>query len=201
MVHILGAALADRALADTVFHVLAARVAPAEHRGGDAGGAPLRVLLLREAADHLLHGAVHVLILVGVDDGVHDGVEQRQQQEPLFHVLHAALPAVQAVEQQNHQARRPAHDKGPWRGREGSNRRSDLRLLTDVSSRPAFSQRHQGTLRIGFDNCKASFHPSSEHWRPGLVRGKQLRTSLTNSHLLICLHTSVIRGLHLPPAY
>lgn len=82
------------------------------------GGPPLWVLLLREAAEHLLHGAVHVLILVGVDDGVHDGVKQRQQQEPPFHMLHVAPRAVQAVEQQNHQTWCPAHDKGPWRERE-----------------------------------------------------------------------------------
>lgn len=101
--HSLGTVLvADRALAGTVFLILAARVAPAEDGGGDAGGTSVWVLLLREAADHLLHGAVHVLVLVGVDDGVHDGVEQRQQQEPPFHVLHATPCAVQAVEQQNY---------------------------------------------------------------------------------------------------
>lgn len=126
----LGAALvADGALADAVLRVLAARVAPAEDRGGDAGGPPLRVLLLREAADHLLHGAVHLLVFVGVDDGVHEGIEQRQQQEPPFHVLQAAFLAIQAVEQQNHQARGPANHEGPWRERETSNRCSDLRLL------------------------------------------------------------------------
>lgn len=125
-----GAALvADGALADTILHVLAARVAPAEDRGGDAGGPPLRVLLLREAADHLLHGAVHVLVLVGVDDGVHEGVEQGQQQEPPFHMLQVALLAVQAVQQQHHQARGPAHHEGPWREREASNRHSDPGLL------------------------------------------------------------------------
>lgn len=119
--HGLGAALAaDRAFADIVFLILAARVAPAEDGGGDAGGASLWALLLREAADHLLHGAVHVLVLVGVDDGVHDGVEQRQQQEPPFHVLHATLRAVQAVQQQDDEARGPAHDEGPCRERRGS---------------------------------------------------------------------------------
>lgn len=107
-------------MTDTVFLILAARVAPAGDGGGDAGGASLRVLLLREAADHLLHGAVHVLVFVGVDDGVHDRVEQRQQQEPPFHVLHATLRAVQAIQQQNHQARGPAHDEGPCSDRKGS---------------------------------------------------------------------------------
>lgn len=125
----LGTALvADRALAETVFRVLAACVAPAEDRGEDSGWAPLWVLL-REAADHLLHGAVHVLILVRVDDGVHEGVEQRQQQEPPFHMLQATLRTIQTVKQQNHQARGPAHDKGPWRDRKASNRHSELRLL------------------------------------------------------------------------
>lgn len=115
-------------MADTIFRVLAARIAPAEDCGGDAGGPPLRVLL-REAADHLLHGVVHVLILVGVDDRVHEGVEQGQQQEPTFHVLQAALLTIQAVQQQNDQARGPAHHKGPWKERKASNRCSDLRLL------------------------------------------------------------------------
>lgn len=93
----LGTALvADGVLADAVLRVLAACITPAEDCGGDAGGPPLWVLL-REAADHLLHGAVHVLILVGVDDRVHEGVEQGQQQEPTFHVLQATLLAIQAV--------------------------------------------------------------------------------------------------------
>ena len=115
-----------------ILHILAApRVAPAEDHGREAGGPPLRVLLLREAAEHPLHGAVHVLVLVGVDDGVHDGVEQRQQQEPPLHVLHVAPRAVQAVEQQNHQARRPAHDEGPWRerGRKQQARRHQANCL------------------------------------------------------------------------
>lgn len=166
-IHGLGTALVadrDRALADTIFHVLAARFAPAEDRGEDAGGAPVWVLLRREAADHLLHGAVHVLILVRVDDRVHEGVEQCQKQEPPFHVLQATLRAIQAVEQQNNQARGPAHDEGPWRERKASNRCSDLRLLIQVSSDPALSQRHQETFRICFDNCKAHSHLSPEHF-------------------------------------
>lgn len=166
-IHGLGTVLVadrDRALADTIFRVLAARFAPAEDRGEDAGGAPVRVLLWREAADHLLHGAVHVLILVRVDDRVHEGVEQCQKQEPPFHVLQATLRAIQAVEQQNHQARGPAHDEGPWRERKASNRCSDLRLLIQVSSGPALSQRHQETFRICFENCKAHFHLSPEHF-------------------------------------
>lgn len=83
--------------------------------GGDAGGAPLSAAVLRGAADHLPHGAVHVLVLVRVDDGVHDGVEQRQQQEPALHMLHAALLAVQAIQQQHHETRRPAHHEGTCR--------------------------------------------------------------------------------------
>lgn len=115
-----------------ILHIVAApRVAPAEDHGRQARGPPLRVLLLREAAEHPLHGAEHVLVLVGVDDGVHDGVEQRQQQEPPLHVLHVAPRAVQAVEQQNHQARRPAHDEGPWRerGRKQQARRRQANCL------------------------------------------------------------------------
>lgn len=87
---------------DAVLQVLAAGVTPAVDGGGDAGGAPLGLAVLRGAADHLPHGAVHVLVLVGVDDGVHDRVEQRQQQEPALHVLNVALRAVQAIEQQHH---------------------------------------------------------------------------------------------------
>lgn len=63
------------AVADAVLQVLAASVAPAVDGGGDARGAPLGVAVLRGAADHLPHGAVHVLVLVRVDDGVHDRVE------------------------------------------------------------------------------------------------------------------------------
>lgn len=108
-------------MANTIFHALAARVAPAEDGGGDAGRLPLRVALLPEA-DHLLHGAVHVLILVRVDDGVHDRVEQGQQQEPAFHVLYAALRAVQAVQEQHYQARGPAHYKRTWEREEQATR-------------------------------------------------------------------------------
>lgn len=111
----LGAAalIAHCALANTVFYVLAACVTLAEHGGGHTGGAPLRVVLLAEAADHFLHGAVHVLIFVRVDNRVHDRVKQRQQQEPPFHMLHATLCAVKAIQKQHHQARRPAHHKCP----------------------------------------------------------------------------------------
>lgn len=103
---------AHGALADAVLQVLAAGVAPAVDGGGDAGGAPLGVAVLRGTADHLPHGVVHVLVLVRVDDGVHDRVEQRQQQEPALHVLHVALLAVQAVQQQHHQPWGPAHHEG-----------------------------------------------------------------------------------------
>lgn len=128
--------IADCALANTILYALAACVTPAEDRGGDARGTPLWVLL-REAADHLLHGAVHVLVLVGVDDGVHDGVKQCQQQEPPFHVLHTTLPAIQAIEEQNHQAWGPAHHECPCKERRGSNRRSDLRVLIQVFFSPS----------------------------------------------------------------
>lgn len=110
------AVAAHRAVAHAVSRVLAAGVAPAEDGGGDAGGA-LWVLLRGQAADHLPHGAVHVLVLVGVDDGVHDRVEQREQEEPPFHVLHPTLRAVQAVQEQHQQAGGPAHHKGPCRER------------------------------------------------------------------------------------
>lgn len=169
----LRAALVADGASVVILHILAARrVAPAEDHGGEAGGPPLRVLLLREAAEHPLHGAVHILILVGVDDGVHDGVEQRQQQEPPFHVLDVAPRAVQAVEQQNHQAWRPAHDEGPWRERERKQQalRRQVNYLGFFSPRlPSVASRD---LRICFDNCKANFQTSSKHLRPGLVRSR-----------------------------
>lgn len=60
-------------------------------------------------------------------------------------------------------------------------------LLTGVSSGPAFSQWHQGTLRICFDKCKANFYPSSEGLRPGLIRHQQPGTPLTVHHALFQL--------------
>lgn len=65
-----------------------------------------------DAAYQVLEGGPHLLVLVGVDAGVHDGVEHGQQQQPALQLHHLAGPTVQAVQQENHQARGPADHEG-----------------------------------------------------------------------------------------
>lgn len=140
------------------------RVAPAEDHGGEAGGPPLRFFLWSSRAS--FYGAVHVLILVGVD-GVHDGVEQRQQQEPL---------TCWTLQSQGSSGRRAAEPPGlasstQRRPLERERKRKQQALRRQVNylgffSRPVFHQWHQGTWGFALDNCKANFQTSStfETW-------------------------------------
>lgn len=81
--------------------------------GGSVGalGGTVDVLLPLATKD-LPEGGAHLLVTVGVDDGVHGRVELGQEQEELLEGEHVALHA-EDVQQQQHQARRPADDEGP----------------------------------------------------------------------------------------
>ena len=63
-----------------------------------------------QAAQDAPEGPAHVLVPEGVDDGVDEGVALGQHQAVLLVAEHLAV-AVQAVQQQHHQARRPADHK------------------------------------------------------------------------------------------
>lgn len=73
-----------------------------------------------DAAHQILDGRPHLLVLVGVDAGVHDRVEHGQQQQPALQLGHVALGAVEAVHQQDDQAGSPTHHKGPCNTAHGS---------------------------------------------------------------------------------
>lgn len=64
------------------------------------------------AARQILDGRPHLLILVGVDAGVHDRVEHGQQQQPTLQLGHVAFGAVKAVQEQDDQAGSPTHYEG-----------------------------------------------------------------------------------------
>lgn len=53
------------------------------------------------AAEDLLEGRAHLLVPVGVDDGVHGGVELSQEQEELLVGQDVALRAADVEEQQD----------------------------------------------------------------------------------------------------
>lgn len=73
-----------------------------------------------DAAHQILDGRPHLLVLVGVDAGVHDRVEHGQQQQPALQLGHVALGAVEAVHQQDDQAGSPTHHEGPCNTAHGS---------------------------------------------------------------------------------
>lgn len=93
-----------------------------------------------DAAHQVLEGGPHLLILVGVDAGVHDGVQHRQQQQPALQLHDVAGLTVEAVQQENHQAGGPTDH-------EGACNRSDT-VRPDLSDRLEFFRAGAG-LRPG----------------------------------------------------
>lgn len=73
---------------------------------------PLPPRAAPDAAHQVLEGGPHFLVLVGIDAGVHDRVEHRQQQQPSLQLHDVTGAAVEAVQQENHQAGGPAEHKG-----------------------------------------------------------------------------------------
>ena len=69
------------------------------------------------AAQYLPEGGAHLLVAVGVDDGVHGRVELGKQKEKLLIGQNVTLRAAH-VEKQQDQSRSPADDKGTCRVRE-----------------------------------------------------------------------------------
>lgn len=61
----------------------------------------------REAQD-AFEGVAHVLVPVGVDDGVHEGVALGQHQEELL-VGQDVTGFTQSIQEEQHQPRRPTH--------------------------------------------------------------------------------------------
>ncbi len=76
--------------------------------GVEADARVLPILLppqTREAQD-ALEGVAHVLVTVGVDDGVHEGVALGQHQEELL-VGQDVTGLTQTIQKKQHQTRRP----------------------------------------------------------------------------------------------
>lgn len=101
------------------FHLLRGELTVASVLGRAEGpsvglGRALPSRPVADAARQVLDGGPHLLVLVGVNAGVHDRVEHRQQQQPTLQLGHVAFGAVEAVQQQDDQAGSPTHDKGPW---------------------------------------------------------------------------------------
>lgn len=91
----------------TVARVLARAAGPdvGPHRALPPRAAP-------DAARQVLEGGPHLLILVGVDAGVHDRVQHRQQQQPALQLHDVAGATVETVQQEDHQAGGPADHEG-----------------------------------------------------------------------------------------
>lgn len=78
---------------------------------GVEADARVLALLLRpqtREAQYALEGVAHVLVAVGVDDGVHEGVALGQHQEELL-VGQDVAGLTQTVQEKQHQTRRPTH--------------------------------------------------------------------------------------------
>lgn len=94
----------------------------AQHRVVDGRRGPIRPfrgcavdVLLALAAQDLPEGGAHLLVAVGVDDGVHGGVELGEEQEELLVGEDIAADA-EHVQEEDDEARGPAHDEGTWKG-------------------------------------------------------------------------------------
>lgn len=85
--------------------------------GAEVDGAPIGVLP-GAAAQDVQEGGPHVLVPQRVDDGVGEGVALSQDQAVLLVAEHLTRDAAQAVQQQDHQARRPAEDEAACPERE-----------------------------------------------------------------------------------
>ncbi|TNN69109.1 hypothetical protein EYF80_020692 [Liparis tanakae] len=68
-----------------------------------------------DAAAATAVAAVAALRSTRVDARVHDGVEYSQEQQQAFGFLDVTAGTVEAVQEQNHQARSPADHKGPFK--------------------------------------------------------------------------------------
>lgn len=105
-----------------VIVVVAVRVAvvvgaTAQHRVVGGRRRPVRPLhhrpigvLLPLAAEDLPEGGAHLLVAVGVDDGVHGRVELGEEQEELLISEDVAVGA-EDVEEEDNEAGRPADDE------------------------------------------------------------------------------------------
>lgn len=62
-------------------------------------------------AQDFQEGGPHVFVSERVDDGVDEGIALGQHQAVLLVAQHLALVTAQAVEEQDHQTRRPAEHK------------------------------------------------------------------------------------------
>ena len=69
------------------------------------------------AAEDLSKGGAHLLVAVGVDDGVHGGVELSKQEEKFLIGQDITLWAAHVKKQQD-QSRSPADDEGAYRDRD-----------------------------------------------------------------------------------
>lgn len=92
--------------------------AAAQHCVVDGRCGPVRPLrrcavdvLLPLAAQDLPEGGAHLLVTVGVDDGVHGWVELGKEQEELF-VGEDAAAGTEHIEEEDDQAGGPADDEG-----------------------------------------------------------------------------------------
>lgn len=96
--------------------------ATTQHRVVDGRRRPVRALcrrtvdvLLPLTAQDLPEGGAHLLIAIGVDDGVHGRVELGEEQEELL-VGEDVAAGTEDVEEEDDQAWCPADDEGTWRG-------------------------------------------------------------------------------------
>ncbi len=74
-------------------------------------GRPLPPRPNANTTHQVLDGGPHFLVSVGVDDRVHDGVENSEEQQPAFKFQDIALFALESVQKQNHKSRSPTDHK------------------------------------------------------------------------------------------
>lgn len=109
--------------------------------GGAAG------VLTALAAEDLPEGGAHLLVAVGVDDGVHGRVELGKQEEEFLVGQNITLWTAH-IEKQQDQSRGPADDKGTYKDRERGG--EDLKKRGQIS---LWSQQPQGErIPVQYEN-------------------------------------------------
>lgn len=78
-------------------------------RRGRVSGIPVA-----DKAEDLPEGAAHLIVPIGVDNGVDERIDLCQQEDILLHCQHIAALAGQAIQQEQHLAWSPADNEGTW---------------------------------------------------------------------------------------
>lgn len=125
-------------------------------------GRPLPPCPAANATHQVLDGGPHFLISVGVDDRVHDRVEDGEEQQPAFEFQDVALFALESVQKQNHKSRSPTDHKRSKYGHHSFDE-LDRRPLSIYRSRSVRLQDNSLSHHIDVNPQVYAHHDEEEH--------------------------------------